>query len=490
MSSNQSLFLKVRKSFIQIFTGDSIGFLATFLAGYFYALKLGPNDYGVWQTAKIFISYSIVFTFSLPFVMRRDFIMLRSEGKHDEAKKIADLVFTYELFVTPTLSILLILYGLFFVESYLLKISIIAVGLIYIGQFIGGYSNILAKGLNNYNLIKKASILNGLLTILTIPFVYWYGFEALLIGTIILSFSNSIYYYIKRPFNYKVFWNNKLFKTLIIISFPLYLQDISTTIFDSIDRIIIAKYLTFDQVGFYSLASLVVVPLRLLIASFSLVLFTNLNEKYGFSKDNHVVEKHVLIPHHVLSVFLPSFIGFGIILLPFIVETFLPKYISGITSAQILLFATFIYLLNTFSANALFIVNKQKLTAIIFFFVGVVKTGFCVLSMYYGFGIIGIAISTLFAFILLDFLMLLIVFKHLKKKTAEFLKYIFIESAPVIWVGVNCIIIIRYLGPILMYNYKFGEIVSLFLEMLYLLIISTPNYIIGYKYYNRTFKNR
>lgn len=461
-----------------MFTGETVAFFALFLAGYFYAFILGPNDYGVWQTAKVFISYSIVFTFSLPFVMRRDFVMLRAEGRHEEAKKIADLVFTYELFLTPLISLGLILYSIFFIDNYLLKLSMITVGMIYVSQFMGGYGNLLAKGLNNYNLLKKASILNGVLTILTIPIVYFFGIKSLFVSTVLIAIINSVFYYINRPFNFNLFWDNKLFKALLIISFPLYLQDISSTIFDSVDRLIIAKYLNFSEVGYYSLSSLVIIPLRLLISSFSVVLFTQLNEKYGFSNANHVIEKHVIIPHKILSVLFPPLLGVAVILLPLVVSFFLPKYTLGVVSAQIALFGMFIYLLNTFSANALFVVNKQKITAFIYFFVGVLKTILCYLSMLYGYGIIGVAISTVIAFLVLDFLMLKVVFNQLQKSSREFYIYFMQEIFPISYIASICIL---FLGLSYKLNFFFSDFIIACIGVVIVLIFSVPFFIIARK---------
>jgi len=476
----KSLTSKIKYSFIQLFTGETITFAAAFLAGYFYALILGPNDYGVWQTAKVFISYSIVFTFSLPFVMRRDFVMLRAEGRHDEARNIADLVFTYELFVTPMLSGGIILYSLFFIDNYLLKLSMITVGFIYVSQFIGGYSNILAKGLNNYKLLKTASILNGILTLLSIPLVYLWGIKALLFMTIFMAISNSLYYYIKRPFNYRVFWDSKLFKSLLVISFPLYLQDISSTIFDSIDRLVIARYLSFSEVGFYSLSSLVIIPLRLLISSFSIVLFTQLNEKYGYSKSDNVIEKHVLIPHRVLSYLIPPILGLAIVILPYVVSVFLPKYLPGVASAQIALFATFIYLLNSFSANALFVVNKQKKTAIIYLIVGIIKTILCFLSVFYGYGIVGVSISAVIVFIIMDFMMLKVVFHQLNKTNKEFYLHFFQELLPGIWVALICLIYFNFLYPYLQLKSS-SNLIAPLVGIAFIIVFSSPIIFIGYK---------
>ncbi|MBB2149900.1 lipopolysaccharide biosynthesis protein [Pedobacter gandavensis] len=480
----KSILNKVKSSFIQLFTGETVTFFATFLAGYFYALILGPSDYGVWQTAKVFISYSIVFTFSLPFVMRRDFVMLRAEGKHEEARRIADLVFTYELFVTPILSLGLILYSLFYIEAYLLKISMITVGLIYVSQFIGGYSNILAKGLNNYRLLKEASILNAMLTILSIPLVYFWGIKALLIATVIMAIANSVFHYLKRPFNYRIFWDNKLFKTLLVISFPLYLQDISATIFDSIDRLLIARYLNFAEVGFYSLSGLVIIPLRLFISSFSVVLFTQLNEKYGYSKEDSVIEKHVLVPHSILSYLVPPLLGVAVVVLPYVVSIFLPKYLPGIIPAQIALFATFIYLLNSFSANALFVVNKQKKTAIVYLIVGVLKTGLCFLSLFYGYGIIGVALSTVVVYLILEFMMLRIVFIQLKRSFNELLSHFSKLIFPCLWVAIVCIIYIKYLLPYLDRMLPGYTIVVPIVGVCFVLLTSSPLILIGYRRIN------
>ncbi len=476
-----SLGTRIKKSFLQMFAGESVTLLAAFLAGYFYALTLGPSDYGVWQTARVFISYSIVFTFSLPFVMRRDFVMLRSEGRFEEALKISNLVFTYELFVTPILSSGLILYSIFFIENYLLRISVIAVGFIYIFQFIGGYSNILAKGLNNYQLIKKASFIYGILTILSIPFVYVWGMEALLIATLVIALSNSVYYYVNRPFNYNIYWSNKLFKSLLLISFPLYLQDISSTIFDTIDRLIIAKYLNYAEVGYYSLSSLVIIPLRLVIASFSIVLFTQLNENHGFAKSETVVEHHVIIPHKILAYTFPPLLGMAVIALPYFVEIFLPQYSKGVISAQIALFATFIFLLNSFSANALFVVNKQGKTAFIYLLIGILKTVLCFFSVYWGFGIIGVAASTAFAYVILDFLMLRVIFRQIGKSVIDLCKHFASEMIPIIIVAIFCWVHFNFIAKYLNYSLQLNPFSIMVVGFLFIMISCAPIAFIGYK---------
>jgi len=459
-------------------TGETVTFITTFIAAYFFALILGPEDYGVWQTAKVLISYSIVFSFSLPFVMRRDFVMLRAEGRIQESENIANLVFTYELIITPLISASLIFYAIFFINSYLFKIAIITVAIIYLTQFIGGFSNILAKGMNNYKIIKKASLLNGVLLVLSIFFVQLWGIKALFLSTIILSLINSIYYYTNRPFNFKIYWDSQLFKKLLLISFPLYIQDISTTVFESIDRLIIARYLTYAQVGLYSLASIVIVPLRLLIASFSVVLFTHLNEKNGFIKNDRIIEEHSLMPHKILSILVPPLLGIILITLPYFIKLFLPKYLLGVESAQISLLGTFFYLLTAFTANGLFVVGLQKKTAKIYIFIGIAKSILCYLTVYLGFGINGVSFSTLIVYVLLDFIMIKNVFSYLNKGFREFLSFFLKEISPILIISVFLLIYNYWVYPFLILHF-FNEAFIAFLGLIYMSLVGLPFLIRG-----------
>lgn len=464
-----------------MFTGETVTLMVAFISGYFFALFLGPTLYGVWQTAKIFINMAALFSLSLPFVMRRDFITLRAEGKLQEANNIAYLVLTYQLIVTPIVAICLTAYALFFIEDYALKISILAVAAIYILQIIGAFGNILTKGLNNYKTLRNASILNGALTILIIPAVYFWGYPALIWGTIIVTFVNSVYYYIKRPINYKFYWNNTLFKSLFFITFPLYLQDISSTIFDSIDRLIIANYLSFKEVGLYSLSSFLNLPLKLFIASFSVVLFTHLNENFGSQINYAVIKKHVIIPQDIMCWVVPPLIGLLVFLLPFLVRTFLPKYLEGVEAAQISIFASFFYLLTSFSSNALFVLNQQRRSAVIFFIVGIVNTLFCFLSLHLNWGLNGIAFATLLAYLLFDFLMLFFVFKNIAKSVSDFLTYKLYNLLPVTIIAAASLLYWKFIKDGL---YQYVPDTYLLRELIgcsYILIIGTPFIYLGIK---------
>ncbi len=416
MNKEQNNILnKIKQSFKHLFTGQFVFTIAGFIGAYFFARFLGPEKYGTWQTANIFTGYVILFSLGLPFVMRRDFIQLRAENKTDEAFRIANQVFSYNLIVNPVFSAVLFIIAFFFTENKDFSLALITVGIINIFQIFSGYGDIMSKAFNQYNILKNAKILLSVFTLLTALFVWKFGFKGLLFGLLIAQLSNAIYYYIYRPINYKWHWNFSLLKSLIFIGFPIYLQTIVTIIFSSIDRLIIAANLSFEEVGHYSLSTLIKTPVTLLVSTLSIVVFTELNEKYGKKDTPDVIKLHMNVPQQFVTYILSPLIVFGVLLLPWLTKTFLPDYVPGIKAAQVFVFAILFLTLAGFSSNALFILNKQKLAAVSFTLAGIVKVAGSLLVLKLGYGITGIASVTLIAYFLYDTLMVFWVNKQIKE---------------------------------------------------------------------------
>jgi O-antigen/teichoic acid export membrane protein len=421
MPQEQKLSRKILKSFLQTFTGSGINFVTTLVSSYFYALFLGPATYGIWQTAKVFLSYASFTSLGIPFVMRRDFIALRSEGKHAEAEKLAHVSMTYSFIVNPVIALIFISIALFSKSELALRVSIFLVGLMYVTEIFSSIGVILHKGINDYKTIAFGDIIYGLGTVLLVPLVYYYGYYALLAGYLTLSTFKSIYFYFKRPFSYKYVWDFSLLKKLMFSAFPLFLVTIISTLFISIDRLLIAGLLNFENVGLYSLSTFIAQPITLMLSSFSVVVFTHINERYGRSKEAHVLEKQVYIPQRLFSKILPPVIGIGVVALPILTEILLPKYQAGITAAQINIFAILFLKLANFSSNGLFILDKLKYTAISFFIAGCIKTIGSYFALKAGFGIESVAFFTLIAYFLYNSMMLYYVNVNLGKGLKTYL---------------------------------------------------------------------
>lgn len=411
-----------------MFMGSGLKTGLLIISGYFYALILGPALYGVWQTARIFMSYGSFINLGMPFIVQRDFARLKAEGRGEEAERMGQLVISYSFLSFPFVGLFIFLLAFIFGGDILFRHSLIAVAIWFLLTIPAGIGTIMNKAVNDYDTISKAEAFYGIGNLLIVPFIYWHGFYALLFGYILLTLTLSVFYYRHKPIKYRWYWNSRLVKQLIFSAFPIFLVHVTLAIFASIDRLIIASMLDFKHVGLYSLSTFIASPIKLVVSSFSVVLFTHLNEHYGSSTEKHVIQKHVFTPQRVFSNILPPLIGFGLIALPFLTELFLPRYKNGIIAAQINIFAIFFYMLAGFSANALFVMNKQLYSALSFLLAGIIKTAGSYFGIKRGFGIESVAFFSVVGYFIYDNLMLYFVNKNLGYRFRDYLKYLFAKS--------------------------------------------------------------
>ena len=299
--------------------------------------------------------------------------------------------------------------------------SVLLVGLMCLSEFCSSVGQILHRGINDYKTIGVSSIIYGIGTVFIVPFIYFYGFYALLIGYFVLSIVKSVYFYRKRPISYKWVWDFPVLKSMIFTGFPLFLVSLISTLFTSIDRLLIAGLIDFKNVGFYSLSTFISQPIILMLSSFSIVIFTQLNERYGKSKEPHIIEKQTYFPQKLFSYILPPFIGIGVVALPVLTDLFLPQYKEGIAAAQINIFAILFLQLANFSASGLFILDKHKFTALSFFIAGCIKTTGSYFALKAGYGITGVAVLTLIAYFAYNTMMLYHINRNLGNNMKTFL---------------------------------------------------------------------
>ena len=455
--------------------------VAGLLGGYFYALWLGPEDYGIWKTALMLAKYAGFLTLGIPFAMRRDFIQLRSSGNQVEAEKMAQITLSFGFITSIIATVCYILSGLVFNDNPLLSISLIAIGILQLFSFFYEYGKIINAGYNRYNIISRAEGIKSILQILTLPLVYFYGFNALLFSILFIHLSASIYYYRTKPFPVKWRLDLRLLKKMLFIGLPLFFSSILSIVFVSIDRLLIAYYLSFNSVGYYSLGALVITPIVTLLTSFGGVLFTRLNEKHGFRRDKRVIEEHVLIPQVILSKFIPPLIGIGIIALPLLTNLLLPEYEDGILAAQIRIFAIYSQVITMFSANALFVMDKHKLTVVFFAMAGIINTAGSILALKAGYGIEGVALATVIGYIFYDNSMLYAISSNLGMSYKEFLKVFFSKMTPLIAVFFFGLIILTK-GPDFLYQHGIQNVwLHFLLSEITMIICCIPIFFIGIK---------
>ncbi len=469
-----SLNVRIKKSFLQNFSGESVGALLGIVSGFFYAKILGPDIYGVWQTAFVLISYMAFMALGLPFLVKRDYPALVRENKKHEADYIANLVFTFSLFTSGLFCTVLVVWGLLSKGNVLFNHSLWILAAYVLISIPAGYGNIIHKAINDYKTISTAKIMLAVGSVAIIPFIYWFGFYALIFGFAINNVIQSVFYFRRRPIKYKLTWNSAKLKTLLKITFPIFLVTVISTVFGSIDRLLIASMLDFRNVGLYSLSTFLSKPLTLFVSSFAVVLFTQLNEHYGRSTEGHVIDKHVDIPVRFLSGFFPPLIGIGILALPLLTSVFLPKYTGGILAAQINVFSIYFLQMSSFAGNALFVLNKQKLSALSFLIAGTIKTTVSYLGLKQGYGIESVAVASALSYLVYHELMMFFINRSLGRGLAVFFKRSLSDVVCPLIVIAYCTLWISFKNDLSSWSDIQNEWIMLLLVETMLLVITLP----------------
>ena len=255
--------------------------------------------------------------------------------------KVVSTVLSYSLLVSPFLLFLL------FFPSYLwLSIP-------YFLLFIyTTYQLQLLSGLGKFTEANIGSMIFALMRWgLSIVAVFYHSIELLILIWTVGALIKAIYYQRFLPFRLYIDW--QVFKEIVKVGFPIYINGIISFISFQGDRVVTAFLLGSYYLGIYQLAALAALVPSMLISSFSSSLLPS--STYYYVKGRDMREMSSMTFRVVSFVSLPiAILGYAIS--PLFISKLFPQYVSGIEPMQLLvLFLTAtmpLQLLSTFMIAA------------------------------------------------------------------------------------------------------------------------------------------
>jgi len=455
------------KNFLSFSSVQGLSSIGGMIYSFFIAKFLGPEILGIVRTAQLSENYSELSSLGLPFALRREIPQLLGDKQEDEVVRMSNAVYSYGL-IAYAISSLVVLCVSFFIENRLLSYSLAIFSIVIFLKAFNSFGNIMAKGLNDYKFLSKMELLKPIILILSLPLVYFFGISAVLWINVLIALILSIFYYKYIQYGYHWYWNWNIIRKLLFVAFPIFLTSISTLIFSSIDRLVIATFGSFEEVGFYTVGNMIATPIFIIISTSSLVIFTGLNKKYGKQTNESIILKHIEEPIILLSYLIPLFIGVGVIFMPSFIQLFLPKYYDAVIIGQILAVSVYFQVSSSFAANAMFVMEKQKQTSYLFFVVGLINTLLGVFTMIAGWGIIGVAYASLIAYLVYNTLLISMVFYNLNWTFVSIVKRVIKNQSPflvqifILWLIYHFIIDNNSLSLILLSFFLFVLTTSFF----------------------------
>lgn len=371
---------------------------------------LGPSQYGIYNGLLIIPDFLLHFHFGSLSALKREIPFCYGKGDLAQAQKIRNIVF-FEYLGTTLISILFLFsYSFFISKSYspLMIIGLRLVCLLILFQTVEEFFENLLRTDNRFDILSKSEIFKSVIGFFILILLIWlWELPGLILSLIIASFLKGGYIYQKTRYQFQWIWDFDELKRLLRIGFPIISGVILYAFLASVDRFVIIKYLDSTQLGYYAMGLTVLKFLQIIQVGAYGVLEPKVYKLYGEKKDVSGLTKLVWEPIYAMSLFFPLIIGLSLFAVPYVINLFLPKYLSSLPCIRIMILSSFFFIFQNGTYAFMIALNRQRLIV----WIVSIGTLICLISNYIlvhrGWGIEGVALGTMGSNILIGLVFLL-----------------------------------------------------------------------------------
>ncbi len=360
MAGNREIF---KQAGIYAFSAQATQ-LITLIASILSRRFLGPLQVGIWATLQIIVEYAKYSNLGAVYSVAREVPYYIGKGQKKIAEEIQNIVFTTTFTSSSVIAFGIIAYALLFRNRLSREISygLFFVAAIVILQRMNDLLISLLRSYKQFTLASKQILWSAVVNVVLVgAFTYYYKIYGFMWAIGLSLLFNIAYILVKSDLKLRFHFEPKRFKSIITFSFPLLLIGILTTIFRSIDRILVAKLMGFKALGFYSIGMMVCSYLSTIANSSTIVLVPHLQEKFGNRDDPRDLNELLHKAGYILSFTLPILIGSAWILIPIFVSLLLPQFIPAVPAVQYLSLSVFSITLSQPYSDFLITIKKHIL---------------------------------------------------------------------------------------------------------------------------------
>ena len=341
---------------------------------------VGPEKIGIWAAISVILPFTIYSDLGVIAGAAWRIPFLRGEGRTEDLEKVRSDSFLSTTATTLLVSSAVMFYIFFLSEKkgILFLLGYICLSLMILAHQLNGYYNAVLRADYRFNIIVRSKYLSTFSSVFVLlPLCLIYDIYGLIIGYTIAAWIPVSYFFIKGE--YKYFFQLDLKNVYLIarIGIPITLVGFFNITMTNIDKILVVKYMPYNEIGYYKLAATLSGLLLLVSGSIAYVFSPHMLEKYGQSHDPRKLESLVVLPSLVIAYFMSLIIGILYIMIPSLISILLPDFYPAARTAQLLIFSLFFIAVATLSGT--FLVNIEKsghvmiaqwVTIALIFFVG------------------------------------------------------------------------------------------------------------------------
>ncbi len=355
------------------FVRDTAGFafsqylsrLVLLVRGIVAARLLGPAAYGSWNALLLVLDYGILTPLGIQQGLDQEIPRTLTAGDEAATRRtkiggLSGILVAWALFAVGVL-VYLLLQPRRLAEGWGVSgVLLMVVGVLL--QLVLFYHWTLLRSHGRIGAVSKTISLQAIVAgacglVLVFPFHMWGMLAGWFVGQIVAL----VYVRVKgadvAPLGFHL---GPETRRLLAIGFPIFLFAGLGAVLKSIDRVMILKYLSTQELGYYSIGLMGVSLLLYLPESLGFVLYPRLIAKFSATRDAAATAAEMERPFATIAWLMPLFVGIAVFWMQPMVELFLPQYLPGLPALSILLFGTLGLALASLPSFYVMAIGKQS----------------------------------------------------------------------------------------------------------------------------------
>ena len=222
---------------------------------------VGPFYMGTWVLIQLIQQYSKYTTLGTTGATMRELPHFKGKGEHEKMRDIENVVLSFGVLVSAITGFGILVVAFIFRSHFstLIFHGMIAVSVMVVLQRLNNILVTLLQAHKEFGIVGKLSIFSTVLNLfLVTSLTYFFKFYGLIFATIAIYIFNILFALKHRNFHFTLSFRSKILSSLVSFGLPLVAVGFLGTMFRSVDKIVIAKMLGLNVLGFYSIAIMAV----------------------------------------------------------------------------------------------------------------------------------------------------------------------------------------------------------------------------------------
>lgn len=364
---------------------------------------LSPAQMGIWQAVKLFLGYANYANLGISKGAARELTIAMGRGDLPAVQHSLNLAFTVNTLSSFVYAAVLVVAGLWVgltnhgPWSHAWGAGLAVGGLLAVlGRYVTFQVTVL-RAKQAFRLTSQVSVLEGLMTLGVGCLATWlWGLPGLYLGTLAVLLASLGYLAWRGGVVLDWAWDRREIRRLIAIGAPILLASVLTSLFSSLDRLMILAYLDDRefQLGCYSLTLMVATQLLGIGNMMSIVMGPRYGEKFGHSGDRRQVARLAARATELQAAVMALPAAVALVLAAPVLGRLLPDYRTGLAPLAWLLPGVLLQSLALPASQFMVAVDRQNRALIAVLIATAVAAGGNHLALTYGYGLTGVAAAT------------------------------------------------------------------------------------------------